>query len=434
MTDHINTVEPIFIKDTDMPSSDIAPIVVVRAVIRVVSAQSLEGVQKIGGLWRLYFNSAKSRLDLLIRKTVLINGNVVPLYEQNPYKTSQITPEDRKDKLTIKGLPMSVSNEDIKNMLLSKGIGLSTPIKFSQMRDEHGSLTRYKNGDRFVYCQPFQPSIPRQQKVGDFKCLVYHHGKNNYECRSCALTGHKAGDEQCPAKAEEDSILTFSGYQHPMSNHYLTPIVAFDQDEPFKSIEHAFFWKMALDFGQEDLAARIKKAVHAGVVKQLSKEMEETARYEWEDENTGIMKDLIIQKAKTCEEFRNCLLMNQDKVLAESTHSKRWGTGLSKWLTEQTKPNFWPGMNLLGVMMMELTEDELLSYQSQASGISPATDRIQQDSQCTTSPESDDGSQEKTQTEAMDTTHTLNTSTHSSPHESQSTQRQGRSSTRDKMK
>ena len=96
MTDHINTVEPIFIKDTDMPSSDIAPIVVVRAVIRVVSAQSLEGVQKIGGLWRLYFNSAKSRLDLLIRKTVLINGNVVPLYEQNPYKTSQITPEDRK--------------------------------------------------------------------------------------------------------------------------------------------------------------------------------------------------------------------------------------------------------------------------------------------------------------------------------------------------
>ena len=49
----------------------------------------------------------------------------------------------------------------------------------------------------------------------------------------------------------------------------------------------------------DDLAARIKEAVHAGVVKQMSKEMEETARYEWEDENTGIMKDLIIQKAKT---------------------------------------------------------------------------------------------------------------------------------------
>ena len=218
---------------------------------------------------------------------------MVPLYEQNPYKTSQITPENRKDKLTIKGLPMSVSNEDIQNMLVSKGIVLSTPIKFSQMRDEHGSLPRYKNGDRFVYCQPFQPSIPCQQKVGDFKC----HGKNNYECRSCALIGHKTGDEQCPAKTE-DSILAFSGYQW-ISNHYLTPIVVFDQDEPFRSTEHAFFWKMALDFGHEDLAARIKEAVHAGAVKQLRKEMEETARYEWEDENTGIMKDLIIQKAKT---------------------------------------------------------------------------------------------------------------------------------------
>ena len=158
---------------------------------------------------------------------------------------------------------MSVSNEDIKNMLISKGIVLSTPIKFSQMFDEHGSLTRYKNGDRFVYCQPFQPSIPRQQKVGDFKCLVYHPGKSNYECKPCALIGHIAGDEQCPVKAEEDCILAFSGYQHPMSNHYLTPIVAFDQDEPFKSIENAFFWNMALDFGQEDIVIRIKEAVHA---------------------------------------------------------------------------------------------------------------------------------------------------------------------------
>ena len=75
--------------------------------------------------------------------------------------------------------------------------------------------------------------------------------------------------------------------------------MAFDQDEPFKSIEHAYFWKMALDFGQEDLAAMIKDAIHAGVVKRLSKDMEETARYEWEDENTGEMKDLIVQKAKT---------------------------------------------------------------------------------------------------------------------------------------
>ena len=50
---------------------------------------------------------------------------------------------------------------------------------------------------------------------------------------------------------------------------------------------------------------------------------------------------------------------------------------------------------IIGVMMMELTEDELLSYQSQASGLSPATVHIQQDSQCTTPHESDNGSQEK---------------------------------------
>ena len=41
-------------------------------------------------------------------------------------------------------------------------------------------------------------------------------------------------------------------------------------------------------------------------------------------------------------------------MLAEATGTgnKHWGTGLSKWITEKTKPNCWPGSNLIGAMLM----------------------------------------------------------------------------------
>ncbi len=135
----------------------------------------------------------------------------------------------------------------------------------------------------------------------------------------------------------------------------MTPIKAFGEEEPFKSIEHAFFWKMATDLGLHHLADRIKNAMHAGVVKRLSKEMDERERITWEDMHQNIMKELLQEKAKSCELFKQCILMNQDKILAESTFNKRWGTGLTKRLTELTKPQYWPGNNMLGVMLMELT-------------------------------------------------------------------------------
>ena len=78
------------------------------------------------------------------------------------------------------------------------------------------------------------------------------------------MVGHKTGDPACPALPEEGSIPTFSGYQHVLSNHYMTPISAFDIDVPFKSVEHEFFFKMATDLGYHELAERIKNAEHAG--------------------------------------------------------------------------------------------------------------------------------------------------------------------------
>ena len=248
-------------------------------------------------------------------------------------------------------------------------------------------LRRYRNGDRYLYCDPLIQSIPREQRVCGFYCTVFHHGRDNSRvCKSCTMVGHKTGDPACPALPEEDSILTFSGYQHVLSNHYMTPISAFNIDVPFKSVEHAFFFKMATDLGYHELAERIKNAEHAGVVKRLSKNMEENDRRQWEEDNMDVMKELIAAKARTCDLFKQCLIMNKDKVLAEATGTgnKRWGTGLSKWITEKTKPNCWPGANLMGAMLMSLTEELLrdtddLAMEIQNDGSSGTEDEDEDD-------------------------------------------------------
>lgn len=361
MTRNVTTVEPLFIKECDMPSPNIAHIAIVRAISRSISPQGIEGVQRIGPLWRIYLKSTAFRVQLMTRKSIVLSGKMVALYDQNPLRTHQSSPEDRKDKLTIRGLPISVSNEEVGLTLASKDIVLCSDVKFSCMRDENGSLTSYKNGDRFVYCNPFDEPLPRNQTICNFSCLVLHHGKDSLHCKSCNTAGHKVGDPMCKAKAAKDSILAFSGYQHPLSNQYPTPISAFNLDNPFRSVEHAFYWKMAMEFQQLQLADRIMDAAHAGIVKHLSKEMDEKDRYTWENENIDIMKELLMEKSRSCNEFRECLLMNKEKVLADCTFNKMWGTGLNKWITEATKPDYWPGNNTLGALLMDVTESIIMS-------------------------------------------------------------------------
>ena len=73
-----STVEPLFIKESDMPTADFEPYTVARAVMRVVKKDNVDGVQRIGQLWRIYLKTAVSRLELLARRSLLIQGSSVP--------------------------------------------------------------------------------------------------------------------------------------------------------------------------------------------------------------------------------------------------------------------------------------------------------------------------------------------------------------------
>ena len=68
------------------------------------------------------------------------------------------------------------------------------------------------------------------------------------------------------------------------------------------------------------------------------------------------MRELLEVKAEQCLPFHDCLIEHKDSVLAEATPSIYWATGVSPFVTQNCSPDFWPGQNMLGVLLMELTE------------------------------------------------------------------------------
>ena len=170
----------------------------------------------------------------------------------------------------------------------------------------------------------------------------------------CGVTGHKVGDLGCKALPVE-TITAFKGYQHPLSNHFPCHLNVYEHE--FKSLEHAYFWHMATEFGQPQLATDIKNCIHAGEAKKLSKLIAtDDERFTWESNNIEVMKTLLQAKANQCEQFRACLLENQGTTLAEATPSRLWGTGYSPYITEHSSPSFWLAQNMLGVLLTELTQ------------------------------------------------------------------------------
>ena len=271
MSTVVHSAPPLFIRDSDIGIASITPFEVCSAVAKASRASKVEGVQKINNLWHLYFKDRATRLLVFSKESIMIAGRKVLLYDTNPQNTSHATsqrvrgrplgPPEINDKLTIKYLPLSVSNDEIKVMLEEQGVELKSPILYGIIRDQDGMLTSYNNGDRFVYVKSFSPPLPRKQEVGMFQCIIVHQGKDT-KCTACDQMGHKIGDSLCKAKPEQ-GILAFKSFQHPFSNHFPCQLEVYDKQ--FKSVEHAFFWRMSTELGKQDLAKKIQESEHAGM-------------------------------------------------------------------------------------------------------------------------------------------------------------------------
>ena len=123
----VESVSPVFIKDRDLGDSSITPIDVCCAMVNTIGSNRLTGVQRINNLWRVYLKDRATRLQQTLCKQITINGKQVSLYDKNPNSFFTGLPHTTKtnnDKLTVKNLPLSMSNKEIEKLSAEKNVTL----------------------------------------------------------------------------------------------------------------------------------------------------------------------------------------------------------------------------------------------------------------------------------------------------------------------
>ena len=366
-------IQPVFFKDRDYAANeadnDLTNFTVYKAMGKIIGDQAVEGVQRVKSVWRLYSKTKEDRIQLLTREYIVLKGKRIKLYDNNPFDNQPWVKQIR-EKVTIKDLPASVTNSEISNYLLDAGIIIpESGVRYGLIRDDTtNDLTTVKNGDRYAYVNgPITPIMKRNITISGNRCRLFHDGQFKKHCKVCCMPSHITGDVSCPARNVGPPIVAFRSQHSVFSNFFKCDINVFDQK--FISTEHAYQWKAATEAGMNDLAEKIKKADHAGIAKSLSKSIPQANRIEWEKKNTDVMEEIIFAKAEQVPEFRQALLETDGDILAEATADTFWASGMPPDLTEITNPEYWPGMNMLGHIIMKvckvITDGEKSHYDEQ---------------------------------------------------------------------
>ena len=154
----ISNKEPVFFRQSDYDAncesrSDTALTTydVCMSVSKIVGKSLVDGAQNIRGVWRIYLSDRPARLNLCVKRLINIKRVSVPVFDKNPSITKQLSPDEKREKIPIKDILLSIASQEIEQYLKDKNVGLVTDVKFAHERDPNGQLTSFKNGDRYIY-------------------------------------------------------------------------------------------------------------------------------------------------------------------------------------------------------------------------------------------------------------------------------------------
>ncbi len=204
-------VSPLFVKHNSLapPSNGVIKgIDICYALEKVSGSDTVDGVQRIGGLYRIYLNNQKARDDLLV-KGFELNGCNVSLLAQNPFSVSDTG--NPTTKIVIGGIPLSVADSEIERVLLDKGVVMKSNIKLETYRDQDGKWTRFKTGRRFVYCEIPTLNIETTLQVGLWRASIYYKeqirpNKPNYSYQNDTQTDTTENHERAVDNEGEQSV------------------------------------------------------------------------------------------------------------------------------------------------------------------------------------------------------------------------------------
>ncbi|CAG2191292.1 unnamed protein product [Mytilus edulis] len=205
---------------------------VYRAIEEQVSVRALIGLQRVRGIWRIYFDNEQDKKELL-SLGLTIRRKSITLYLRNPKVT--MNEEPNAIKVRVKNVPLSADDDQILRTL-ETSVSKCEIITHSRERLRIDNLvTNCRTGDRIVICKPFNPPLPKSLKIGNYWATISHFGQastsrpnimkcskcleeghiantcpNGWKCKKCGQLGHRQYecDEHSDVEVEEDNTYT----------------------------------------------------------------------------------------------------------------------------------------------------------------------------------------------------------------------------------
>ena len=376
-------IKPVFFKNRDVLGTregrHPGEYEVVTAVADIIGRDKVDGCQRIRGLWRIYCKTADARNTLITTKAIEMRGQSIELHSTNPFINSPRDPTKNGAKITVKDVPLSFSDDDIRHFIENLGAKLITEeVKYGFIRDDLQKLTTIKNGDRVLFADPdhlMQNPLPRFAMCGIFEARVYHRGQtgpaprcrnclkddhftnqctNDRVCRICQKCGHEEGDNDCMYFENQTNTIAFAGHNDILSNMF--PCSFEFMDITANSSEQAYQYATAVKNGQHDLAKKISRASNGYEAKRIGKYV--IRDKDW-NQNGGMeaMEQAVQAKIEQVPEVQDHLLSTEGVRLVEAVPGDSfWGSALNKQQTLSVKREKWLGKNRLGGMLSRIRD------------------------------------------------------------------------------
>ncbi|KAK3092920.1 hypothetical protein FSP39_008865 [Pinctada imbricata] len=291
----------------------------------------------------------------------------------------KVNPDQKTLKVRVCGLPLSVNDSALMELLDELHVKPTSKIIYEKIRHQVTKrMTSVLNGTRFFYMDPLADGkhLPRNCNCAGLRVRIYHNGqpkmdrnflctncwktdhtknfcKNDKCCKVCKQEGHVPGDESCPAYEQQKSLTPFSGTADVLSNFYPCDMDMYGITH--KSAEHAFQYTKSVRCGNLEAANKIKEAPDALSAKRIGDKIK--SNDQWIQTESQVMEEIIENKCVQVPPFKEKLRSaKRGTVYVETSYSDKWGSGLDRAGTLNTKQDQWPGKNMLGSIIAKVAK------------------------------------------------------------------------------
>lgn len=337
-------VKPVFITER-LTSADPTSqaLEICKACACVIGEDQVIGAQKLLNHWAIYTKTNSKRLKLLTNG-ICVAGRSIFLRDSLPERRET-------EKLIIKDYPMYMDTTILEAKLKELGVKTVCDFRFANIFDHTKKMfTSYRDGNRYVYIE--KPEIPLPKKIDiqtsegkeSISIKTFHKMQKEIICCTiCKIAGHNAGSSLCEHHEKNDAV-TIYGNENVLSN--FSPCTMDIDGASFMSIEHAFQFSRAKKAGDSDLAEKIQAIKEPWKTKLLAATIEDS------EGDYDTLKEIVETRTRQDEQFRDSLLETGSEILALAVPDIRWGAGLYSKEATNVNPQFWPGRNLYGQILM----------------------------------------------------------------------------------